>query len=109
MVITEPLNAVATRQSSLSFSGFRHAEIIEAEIGGDVGLVMPVEHRFGLGHICPLGEALPPPFVVLWYRVELGQVQCNSARAFHLRAKLGGGSDAPITLSWVKSKNASPF
>jgi hypothetical protein len=70
--VAEPVVPVAERfdpilpgQGSLRFPRLRHAQVVEAQIGREVGLVMPPEQRLGLRHVGPFCEPLAPPPVVL--------------------------------------------
>lgn len=40
---------------------------------------MPLEQRLGRSNIHPLGEALPPPLIVLMDFVKLRKVKCENA------------------------------
>ena len=71
MVIAEAVDAVLHGQFRLRLPRLRRAEIILAEIRGDVGLIMPGEQRLCLRHVCPFGEALAPPTIVLRDGMEL--------------------------------------
>ncbi len=75
VVIAEALDAVLPRKVSLRLAGFRHAQIVESQIGRHVGLVMPREPAPCLGSIGPFGETLAPEFVIVRNRIVLGQIK----------------------------------
>src|SRR5258707_11434808 len=54
MIIAKAVDAILTGQVSLSLSGFRKTQIIEPEIRRKVGLIMPLECGFRVGHIRPV-------------------------------------------------------
>ena len=66
---------MAAGKISLRPPGFRHAEIVVAEIGRDVRLMVARKERLGLADVRPLGEALPPPLIVLRNGMKLGQIE----------------------------------
>src|SRR6266545_7914599 len=82
--IAEGLDAVSLRHFRLGCSCFRQTEVVEPEVGGHVRLVVPTEHRQRLAHISPLRKTSSPPFVILWNRMELGQVERNHAGSWNL-------------------------
>ena len=66
-------------QIRLGLTAFGQTEIVEAQIRGDVGLIVAAEARAGLADVGPLGEARPPPFVILRNGVVLGQIKGQGA------------------------------
>ena len=76
MVVTEAMDAVLAGEIGLLLADFRKAQVVVAEVCGEMGLVVAGEERGGAGHIAPFGEASPPPLVVFRDRVILGEVQC---------------------------------
>ena len=63
------------RQRRLLLAHFGHTQVVEPEIGRQVGLVMPPKERPCLHHVAPLRESGAPPPVVLRERVVLRQVE----------------------------------
>ena len=61
-------------------AGCAHAQVIEPEIGRQVGLVVAVKKRGGFGDVGPFREALSPPLVVFRDRMELRQVEGDKTR-----------------------------
>jgi hypothetical protein len=74
VVVTKPLDSSGTRQVGLGLACLGQAQVIEAQIGRNVGLTVPLEQGPGPGHVGPLGESPPPPSVVLRDRMKLRKV-----------------------------------
>ncbi len=75
VVVAETVYAVLARHLGLRFPHFRDAQVVEAEICGQVRLIVSWKERLCLSNVTPLGKALAPPGVVLRNGVELGQVE----------------------------------
>ena len=75
MVIAEAMDAILAGEISLLLTDFRQAQIVVAEVCGEMGLVVVGKKRGCFGDITPLGEARPPPFIVFRDGVELGEVE----------------------------------
>ncbi len=75
VVIAEAINAVKASEIGLLLADFRKAQIVVAEICGEMGLVVAGEERRGSGHVAPLGETRAPPLVIIWNGVVLGEVK----------------------------------
>src|SRR5215472_2121063 len=84
--VAERLDAVGLGHFGLGGTGLGHAEIVEAEVGWDVRLVVTRKHGHGLSHVGPLGEASSPPLVVFRNGVKLGKVERDETRSV-LRAR----------------------
>ncbi len=59
-----------------------NAQVVEAQVSWQVGLVVPFKERFGLVTLVHSVEALTPPGVIFWDGVVLGKVESNQA-GFH--------------------------
>src|SRR5581483_645977 len=75
VVVAEPVNAVRAGELRLLVAHLRDPEVVEPELGRQVGLVVALEPRPGRGDVRPLGEARAPPPVILRDRMELRQVE----------------------------------
>ena len=75
IVDAEAADPVAARQGHLPLERLAQAEVVEAEIGGQMRLVVADIARGGLGDIGPLGEPLAPIKIVLRGGVVLRQVE----------------------------------
>lgn len=64
------------------------SEIIITDVNWAVWLVMAAEQRMSLTNICPFGEALAPPAVILGEGMKLWQVEGNSGNICAWREKL---------------------
>ncbi len=73
--IAEAGHPVSPGQVGLRLADFGHPQVVEAEIGRQVGLDVTAEEGHRLGDVGPFGEPAPPPPVVLGDRVELGEVE----------------------------------
>ena len=72
VVVAEAADAVSSSEICLRRTHLRDAEIVEAEVGGYVGLVVSSVQRISACDVDPVGEPFAPPLVVLGNRVELG-------------------------------------
>ena len=83
--VAERLDAVVARQGGLRLSCFGETQVVEAEVSGQMRLLVPAEERPSLRRVRPLREACSPPFVVLRNRMKLrkveGQNSCSCARS----------------------------
>ena len=80
VVVDESRHPVGRGQVRLRLADLGEAEVVVAEITGDVGLVVPRVERPGPVDTRPLGEPLAPPLVVLGDGVELRQVEGQGPR-----------------------------
>ena len=80
MVIHEARDPGIFGERHLAGDGVRHAKVVEAEVGGKLGLVVAEIHGLCCRHIGPLREAIPPPAVILGNRVELREVEGDHAQ-----------------------------
>ena len=76
-VITEPVDAELARQVRLPCANLGRAQVVIAEFGGLVRLLVAHEVRQRFAHIGPLGKPRAPPPVVLRDWVILGQIESN--------------------------------
>ncbi len=86
MVVAEAMDAVLASEIGLLLTDFRKAQVVVAEVCGEMGLVVAGKEWGGSRHIAPLGEARPPPFVVFRNRVILGEVE-GKKLGLHLSCK----------------------
>ncbi|OIQ65068.1 hypothetical protein GALL_533760 [mine drainage metagenome] len=77
--MTEAGDPVAAGELALAAQGLGLGEVIEAQVGGAMRLVMAAIIGQGPGDVSPFGEARAPPAVVLRDGVELGQVEGDRA------------------------------
>ena len=75
MVVAEAMDAVPAGEIGLLLADFRKAQVVVAEVCGEMGLIVSGEEWGSSGHVAPLGEASAPPLVVFWDRVILGEVE----------------------------------
>src|SRR5216683_2120198 len=75
VVVAEARNPMPAGELGLSLANFRHAEVVESEIGWQVGLVVSSKQRPGLHHVRPFREPPSPPPVVLGDGVELRKIE----------------------------------
>ena len=54
---------------------FRHPEVVVAEVGRQVRLIVAGKERPGLADVRPLGETLAPPDVIFRNRMKLRQIE----------------------------------
>ena len=73
MVIAEAIDAVLRCERGLICASLRQPQVVKAEVGRQVRLVMTSEARTSLGNVCPFREALPPPFVVVGSWINCGK------------------------------------
>jgi hypothetical protein len=69
------MDAVLAGEIGLLLADFRKAQVVVAEVCGEMGLVVAGEERCGSGHVSPFGETSAPPRVVFRDRVVLGEVE----------------------------------
>lgn len=69
---------------------FGETQVVKAEVGGQVRLVMAGETRGGADYVDPFGKTFAPPFVVLGDRVELWKVEGDGADGVLLRFAVFG-------------------
>src|SRR5262245_18840819 len=75
VVIAEAVDSVFAGQVGLSLPRLWQSQVVEAQIGRQVRLVVPPKLRLAAGDVRPLGEAAYPPPIVLRDRVVLGKVK----------------------------------
>ena len=81
----------------LLLAALRHSQVIEAEVSGNMRLIVPRIQRSRLGDVRPFGEAVTPPFVVFRDRMELRQVEAiNVARTAAESAASSQPALAPV-------------
>ena len=62
---------MATGQVGLTLPGLGYPEIVEAQLAGQMGLMVTGKERLGPGHHRPLGEPGTVPGVIVGHLVEL--------------------------------------
>ena len=80
------MEALLAGDIGLLLSYFRKAQVVVAEVCGEMVLVVAEEEWGGSGHIAPLGETRAPPRVVFRDWVVLGEIEDKELR-FHLSAE----------------------
>ena len=93
MPVAEGFDAGSASEIGLGGAGFGDAEVIEAEVGGESGLVVMGEEGLGFGDIGPFGEAWAPPLIIFGDGVELGEVESDESWFTH-----GEGSGAELEI-----------
>src|SRR5215470_17417118 len=83
VIVAEARDAIGASEIRLGFSGLGNAQVVEAEVGGQVRLIVPLEERLGPHHVPPLRETRAPPLVVLRDGMVLGQVEGESTERRH--------------------------
>ena len=78
------MDAVLAGDIGLLLSYFRKAQVVVAEVCGEMGLVVAGKEWNSSGHVAPLGETRAPPLVVFRDWVVLGEVEGEKFR-FHKR------------------------
>lgn len=91
--VAEGFDAGSASEIGLGGAGFGDAEVIEAEVGGESGLVVMGEEGLGFGDIGPFGEAWAPPLIIFGDGVELGEVESDESWFTH-----GEGSGAELEI-----------
>ena len=91
--VAEGFDAGSASEIGLGGAGFGDAEVIEAEVGGESGLVVMREEGLGFGDIGPFGEAWAPPLIIFGDGVELGEVESDESWFTH-----GEGSGAELEI-----------
>src|SRR5207244_2596120 len=74
MVIDETVNTVLSSQRGLRRARLRCPEIVKAQIGGQVRLIVPGKPRPRLRYVRPFRKPFSPPGVVLRNRMELREM-----------------------------------
>ncbi len=64
-MVAEAVNAILLCNLDLLAPGFPHAQVVEAEVSRKVWLQVAFEQRLRFCDICPFGEPLAPPVVIL--------------------------------------------
>ena len=83
VVVAERVDAMGPGQLGLGGAGLWHAQVVETQVGRQVGLPVSAVQGHGLGHVRPFREALAPPPVVFGNGVVLGQVDGDDGGAWH--------------------------
>ena len=91
--VAEGFHAGGASEIGLGGARFGDAEVIEAEVGGESGLVVIGEEGFRFGDIGPFGEACAPPLAIFGDGVELGEVESDESWFTH-----GEGSGAELEI-----------
>src|SRR5262245_6908998 len=68
-------DAVLTREPRLRLAGLRLSQVVEAEVGRDVRLIVTAKQRARLRGVRPFRETRTPPFVVLRDRMKLREIE----------------------------------
>lgn len=76
-MVTEPVDPVLLGYLDLIMPCLAHPQVIKAEITRQVWLAVPFKQGARLSNVRPLGETLPPPAVILGYRVKLREVKSD--------------------------------
>ena len=82
MPVAETLDAGLTGQLGLPLAHHGVKQVVVAQLARHLGLDVAFEERFGPPDVCPLGESLAPPLVVLRNLVELWQIKGDYPRFF---------------------------
>ena len=90
--ITEPIMPIAKALHScfpgkfcLHFPDLWHPKVIEAQVCGNMGLMMSSEQGFRFSGIGPLRKSLAPKFVIFRGGMELWKIKCDNSCFFHIR------------------------
>ena len=75
MIVAKPEDAVIGRELCLKSTDFRYAQIVKAQIGGQMWLIVSAESGMRASDVRPFGEASAPPCVVLRNRVILRKIE----------------------------------
>src|SRR5262249_40468337 len=85
VVVAEARETVTSRELGLRLPHFGEPQVVEPEVRGKPRLEGAGEERLRARHVRPLPETLPPPRVVLGYRMELREVEGDGADALLTR------------------------
>ena len=69
------MEAEGMGQFRLGLAHFRQTQVVEAQIGRQMGLVVAGVERPCPGDVSPFRESLAPPLIILRYRMILGKVE----------------------------------
>ena len=72
--IKETCYSCFTCQRSLLFTHLWNTQVIVAQVGRNLRLVMAFPQRFSLTNVCPFGKSFPPPFIIFLKRIILRQI-----------------------------------
>src|SRR5204863_6098762 len=75
VVVAEAMDPVRARQSRLVVAGLPAPQVVEAQIGGKMRLMVARKDRSATHHVGPLRETRAPPPIVLGDRMELRQIE----------------------------------
>src|SRR5262245_8635838 len=75
VIVTETMYPILARQLSLPLTRFGDTQIVKAEVGGQMRLVMAFKIGTTLSHIGPFRKTLPPPLIVFLDGVKLRQIE----------------------------------
>ena len=74
VIIAESLQSSLAGQLCLLLANFRQSQVLETQVGRQVGLIVPAEQGTGFHNVVPLGKSPTPPFVILRDGVILRQI-----------------------------------
>ena len=75
VVVAESMDAVFTSEVGLCLSRFGRPQVVEAEIGRQLGLIVTMKEGLGFADVPPFGEPAAPPGIVLGNRMKLRQME----------------------------------
>ena len=75
VVVAEAGDSVRSGECRLRLTHLGDAQVVEAELAGNVRLMVARVQAGAADNVSPLGEARTPPLVVLWGRMELRQIE----------------------------------
>jgi hypothetical protein len=75
VVVAEAVDAILSGESGLRFAHLWDAQVVEAEISRQMGLVMSAIEGLGAYDVSPLGKSLAPKLVVLRYGMKLWEIE----------------------------------
>ena len=76
-MVAEAINSILLCNLDLLASGFPQAQVVKAKVGRKVRLQVAFEQGLCFRYICPFGESLAPPLVILGCRMKLRKVKGN--------------------------------
>lgn len=105
-VEAESADAMVCSEFGLRPQRLANTKVIEAQVAGQAWLYMALELGQGAADISPFSEALAPPGIVLFERMELGQIEGHQRswqRGRQWRVIFGGVADRPFigALQWT--------
>ena len=82
VIVAERLDSEFTRQLGLRGTSLRDSEIVKAEVGRNVRLIVAAKQWLRLGGVRPLRKACSPPLVVLGNRMKLREIERDQSRRY---------------------------